>query len=308
MKYFFIVGSPFCGSTAVGNILNTSSQIFHAGEVDRLDLFGQYTGENANLTVHGCALCGLGHQGGSCPVWHDFPSRPSSPAEKVRLYEEMVARAGRPVVLDSSKNADWMTMLWAAGLPVGGAIVLSRNPFAFARSHFKATGAPVWQGVEIWRNIYNHCLRAILHRGIPFMALRHEEIYTNTEGYFSRMLNFMGVTGGVDYAEFFRYPCHSLGGNWGAYVHYAGFDAAAFLHREAAEGRYADPQEMVVKLGRPASPKQRDDDGWMDHITAEEISAGISIPGVVDVMSLLGYDASAIAIRKAARDRRAEAA
>lgn len=51
MRSIFIVGSPFCGSTIIGNTLNSHPQIFHAGEVDRLSLFARYHGADAHYML-----------------------------------------------------------------------------------------------------------------------------------------------------------------------------------------------------------------------------------------------------------------
>lgn len=39
-----------------------------------------------------------------------------------------------------------------------------------------------------------------------------------------------------------------------------------------------------------ANPMKRTDHQWLKHIPCDEISAAISIPGMVDTMTLLGYD------------------
>ena len=148
-----------------------------------------------------------------------------------------MARGGNEVALDGSKNVDWLAYLHDHGLRNTGAILLSRNPLAFAKSHHDATGAPVWQGVEIWRNIYNHTLRSLITRQIPFISMRHADLTSNPQGFYARLLEFMGLDGMVDVEQYFQFPVHALGGNVGAFVRYRDFNAQRYEAREAQNKR-----------------------------------------------------------------------
>jgi hypothetical protein len=297
MKKIFLVGSPFCGSTVVGNILNSHPDIFHAGEVDRLRIFSRYHGVDAYLNVDGCALCGL-HHGLECPVWDNLPEAPRTPEETVAVYETLAARGGKRVCVDGSKNVDWLVSLHDHGLQDACAVMLSRNPFAFARSHHKAVGDPYWRGIEIWRNIYNHCLRALIHRGIPFIAMSHSRMLEGPEGFFSMVLKFAGLPGAVDCHRYFEVEAHAVGGNVGAFLPYSQFDKAKYFEREMLQNRPADEEELAEKSLLPASPFGRSDSAWMEALSLEDIDAGLSIPGVGDVMSLLGYSPTALVAAK----------
>jgi len=297
MKKIFLIGSPFCGSTVVGNILNSHKDILHAGEVDRLRLFSRYQGNDAYLTVDGCALCDL-HHGLHCPIWDDLPNALQTPQEAVAVYEELTARAGKPVVVDSSKNVDWLGYLHDYGLQDAVAVVLSRNPFAFARSHHKAVHAPYWCGVEAWRNIYNHALRALIHRGIPFIALQHSAMLETQAEFFSKILKFAELEGELDYNRYFEVEAHAIGGNVGAFIHYTQFNKAKYFERELRQNRPADEEELAEKGLLPASPCERKDTAWLDCLTEADIDAGLSIPGVIDVMTLLGYTPASLVSMK----------
>lgn len=270
--------------------MNTHPGIFHAGEVDRLSLFGRYQGADANYMVEACALCGLDEHA-HCPVWDDLPPAPATARETVETYQRLVARGGKPVVIDGSKNPDWLAHLHDSGLNGASAILLSRNPLAFAHSHRDATGAPVWAGVEIWRNIYNHALRVLLHRQIPFISLRHADLAKDPDGFYGRILEFTGLGGRVDRETFFKYETHALGGNVGAFVKYKRFNAERFAEQEARANRPIGPTELKDKQTRQKRPEAWRDTAWMANIPDNEAGAALNIPGVTETMSLLGYSA-----------------
>ncbi len=176
--------------------------------------------------------------------------------------------------------------------------MLSRNPFAFARSHHKAVFDPYWRGVEIWRNIYNHCLRALLHRAIPFIVISHSMMLENPDEFFSMILKFAGLRGGVDCHRYFEVEAHAVGGNVGAFLSYSQFNKAKYFEREVLQNRPADEEELAEKSMQSASPFERSDSAWMEALSLADIDAGLSIPGVADVMSLLGYSPAALVAAK----------
>lgn len=233
MHFVFVVGSPFCGSTAIGNMLNTHPDIFHAGEVDRLKFFGRYHDHDQHLTVNGCNLCESHHPKNICPIWNEYPRIDTQNShELVSAYKKLTAKSGKDVILDTSKNADWFAMLWESGLRPCSTIVLSRNPFAFAYSHFKATGQPIWQGVEVWRNIYNHCLRVVLNRGVPVISVKYSDLIESPSNLFDSILIYLNLSGRIDYNNFFNYACHAVGGNVGAFVNYRDFQSDAYIKKK----------------------------------------------------------------------------
>lgn len=289
LRSVFIVGSSFCGSTVIGNVLNSHPQIFHAGEADRLSLFGRYQGVDAAYLLDSCALCGL-EEHKHCPVWGNLPAAPATPQEAVALYGALMARAGKDMALDGSKNVDWLAYLHDHGLRNTKAILLSRNPLAFAKSHQDATGAPIWQGVETWRNIYSHTLRALIARQIPFIAMRHADLAANPDGFYGRILEFAGVEGAVDRDHYFNFETHALGGNVSAFLRYKGFDAGRYEARETREGRALGPTEIEEKQARQKRGTWQDT-LWMETIPDGEAGAALNMPGMSDIMSLLGYSA-----------------
>jgi hypothetical protein len=93
----FVVGTGHSGSTLLGLMLGAHSQIFYAGEARKSIFLDE---PRKPMRKRACKLCGP-----SCPVWgtlrpKDHPGRD--------LYDLLSERTGRPVVLDSTKNAEWV--------------------------------------------------------------------------------------------------------------------------------------------------------------------------------------------------------
>ena len=260
-------------------------------------MFERYQGADANYMLDNCALCGL-EEHARCPVWGELPPAPATAQEAVATYQRLVARGGKEVVIDGSKNADWLAYLHDNGLKSASAILLSRNPLAFARSHRDATGAPVWMGVEMWRDIYNHALRVLLHRQIPFIALRHSELTEDPDGFYARVLDFAGLGGQVDQQNYFKFDTHALGGNVGAFVRYKAFNAERYEEREAREQRPLGPTEIEDKKAQQKRSGAWRETAWMAEIPDSEAGAALNIPGVTDIMSLLGYSAYELFVAK----------
>jgi hypothetical protein len=158
--------------------------------------------------------------------------------------------------------------------------------------------APYWSGVESWRNIYNHALRALIHRGIPFIALQHSAMLENQAEFFAKILKFAGLDEGLDFRHYTRAEAHPIGGNVGAFVHYSQFNQAKYFERERRQNRRADADELAEKMLQPAAPHERRDSAWLEELSEADIDAGLSIPGVTDIMTMLGYTPASLVAMK----------
>ena len=123
----FIVGSLFSGSTLLGNSLNGSPDVIFLGETDRLRYFRRY--ENCpDYYVDRSILSENTHI--SCEFWDrtlltKIKWLPTSDA-----FVEIIERTGTPIVLDGSKNIDWLMYLYPNLIEKFNliAIVTSRHP------------------------------------------------------------------------------------------------------------------------------------------------------------------------------------
>jgi hypothetical protein len=73
----FILGTPYCGSTLVGNALNAHPETTFVGEVNRLRFYKQFEGERfrEGQYVSECAICGS-REPYNCSLWtHELLTR-----------------------------------------------------------------------------------------------------------------------------------------------------------------------------------------------------------------------------------------
>lgn len=290
----FILGSPYSGSTVLGNVLNAFEGVALIGEAERHEAFGRFPANPEHYLRH-CSICAT-RQPYACPVWAEgtVEAGAASGGEALlRSYRRLLGRAGGRVVVDSSKGVDWMAALLDAGLEGDvRAVVVARSPFAFVVSNrARVSGkGPVWHAIG-WRDIYQHTLRTLASRGVPFMVVRHEALVESPLDWGRRLGHFLGLPGadGFDPARMHARPAHPLGGNLREMARMHGFDLEGLLRSGVPEA------EDIRRLGE-AAPDYLDArpilagraETWRE-LTTEEMVAIIQTPGVMEVFNALGY-------------------
>lgn len=164
-KITFIIGTPFSGSTLLGNILNMIPDTTFIGEVNRIRSFGQWEGTIENYNNE-CTICAT-EPYRECPVWNKEKLKKIDETSSIKnKYEELISDIKQSHIIDGSKSPDWIARVFDSGLEANfQAIICTRNPWAFALSHKGATmnnnGVPAqaFQAAENWRDIYTHALR-----------------------------------------------------------------------------------------------------------------------------------------------------
>lgn len=290
----FVLGSPYSGSTMLGNVLNSFEDVALIGEAERHQAFGRFPDSPEHYLTH-CSICAT-RQPYACPVWTAEAVDPAAAGggeALIRSYRRLLAAAGERVVVDSSKNVDWMAALLEAGL-LGDvrAIVVARSPFAFVvsnRARVPGKGV-VWHAVG-WRDIYQHTLRTLAVRGIPFLVVRHESLVEQPLDWGRRLGRFLGLKGaeGFDPGRMHARPAHPLGGNLREMTRMAGFDKQGLLRSGVPEA------EDIRRLGETApdylsaEPVLVGRAGTWRELMIAEMAAIIQTPGVMEVFNALGY-------------------
>jgi hypothetical protein len=277
----------------LANLLNAQEGVALIGEAERHPAFARFDPTPEHY-LDACSLCAT-HAEYRCPVWTAdlAPRSAADGAELLATYRRILAAAGGPVVVDSSKSADWMAALLDAGLQVEAlrAIVVARSPFAFLVSNRERLPghSPVWHAVG-WRDIYVHTLRVLAGRGIPFMVVRHETLVDDPVAWGRRMLAFLGLPAGtLDLSRMHARPAHPLGGNLRELSRMAGFDRAGLMRSGVTEA------EDIRRLAETAPDYLGTDpvlarraEAWRG-LTEAEMAAVIQTPGVMEVFNALGY-------------------
>lgn len=184
----FLGGSAHSGSTLLGLMLGSHPSVFYAGEARNSGHLGDTTVPRRKRV---CKMCG-----DDCPVWGPLVSRSTS-----KLYETLSATTERSVLVDSSKNIDWVEPRAAelAGRGVtlrfmtihrdGRAVLASR-----LRKPDKYPGLSVVEHCEDW--VKRVCATRELALRFPgeVTELRYERLCTRPEEEMRRVVRWMGFS------------------------------------------------------------------------------------------------------------------
>lgn len=278
----YILGTPFSGSTFVGNLLNAHPEVFSAGEVSHL--FADFPlGDKSRF----CPLCvALGRP---CPVFDESLMSRIQADSKACALQHIRRRVGKQFIVDGSKFPLWLEQVLAAPLADPSCrqakrkvILLARSPFGFCASAKRRPGFALSEALAQWSGLYQHALTLLSDQQLPWTLLRFEQLLQEPAVCLASVCEFLGL--GYDDAmlRFWLQPAHSLGGNTGAYMWYQGFaEGARFPSGEdAAQAQaYQDRQFDVCKATR-----------WKSQLSAEEILLIQHHAGVRDMAAILGYE------------------
>lgn len=279
---FFIVGTSFSGSTLFGSSLY-GDEVTFLGETDR---FRPFDRQHANYTLSGCTVCKAQSHADNCPLFGQ--DRINSILQKELLldkYLELVSAAGE-LVVDSSKNIQWLNDLAEQGLAQHVqiiAVVLTRNPVAYSYSAAEATGRHHWEEVVAWRETYTHVLRSLVHKKIPFITMQYENMFNPAvSSLISQSLSNMSAKSIVLNLSKSRIS-HSLGGNLGAYI-----AATAGMNHENINKCSEFDNNDLWKFEYYSSTSPIESKRWVG-IGKQKALDLLAIPGVIDLSSFMGY-------------------
>jgi hypothetical protein len=202
----FIAGAGHSGSTLVGMVLGSHPDCFYAGEASKTRFLGNPRKELRKRT---CKICGE-----ACPVWGGFVV-----AEEPDLYEQIARRTGASVIVDSTKNIDWITAR-AAEASAGGAalrlVVLRRDGRAVINSRVrKYPDRDPREHIEGWIEQVRRTQAFYDTFAHPKVIVRYEEFSLAPAAVSQRLCDFVGLDYRPDMLEFTRHDHHPLGGNSG---------------------------------------------------------------------------------------------
>lgn len=263
MRIVYILGTPFCGSTVLANVLETGGAK-HVGEIDRLP---KYQANRYPTTT--CECCAAKEQ--SCPVFgEEFLAELQSIPLGAEVYLRLATRLGSDVVIDGSKHASWFRRSYLSldqkTAKDACAIICVRNPFGFVESYARANrNLPLWRVAEVWRDTYIDILKTTGRLEIPKMVITNEAF----AGAHERTIDAIGRFVGVPIAANVRgYPLgesHSLGGN------------AAYWAKAVAD------RMIRVRQPRPIN----------EGLSSELMATVVNTPGLYSLATdVFGYDIS----------------
>ena len=227
MRFMFIAGAPFSGSTALGNLLNNLRPGLYAGELNRRPQFAvQFPGPPV---TSGCETCA--NEGPECPEWGPAAVAPLANLSAPEVLAVVAGRAGHGVLVEGSKDPNFLAMV---GDALGGqdvrALIVHRDPLRCMASYMEAERnmfnrrCEPWMAAEFWRDTHANTLRVINRLGIPSMVFDSALLRPGSRGELNpavrRVFDFCGLEHLWDEAVVMpaeqRFaPTHQYGGNLG---------------------------------------------------------------------------------------------
>lgn len=173
----FALGVPFCGSTALGNMLNAMRPGMYPGELERTPQNLAFYDGPARLVR--CHLC---HDAPTpCPVWPEDRVSQLGQLSLPELYNSLLDSAKSDVLVDGSKSPGYLQRVASELSPHAElrALILVRDPVHSMSTYIasrlrRGHETPGWQAANFWRDTYAHTLTLVAALGIPSLIFRTE--------------------------------------------------------------------------------------------------------------------------------------
>ncbi|MEM5882546.1 MAG: sulfotransferase, partial [Candidatus Aenigmatarchaeota archaeon] len=291
----FIAGTPYSGSTVLCSLLGTLNDIEILGEVDRYLPFQFYPSNPEHYLTH-CSIC-ISNELYSCPIWKEeyitqYSNKKLSNEEKKELYIKILNSSSKPIVLDASKNIDWLIfLLEELKITINVKVIITvRSVYNFVVSNRKRLPQfnVVWHA-EGWRNTYIHILRTCNRLKIPTLVVRNEDLILNPEEYFDKITYFIyNEKRELNIDLLYANEIHILGGNLFEFFKYPNYNLNRILNLNVEDSkllkeRLENEPEISKKTLRKNSVYS------FKKLTPREFSYISQTPGVLDLLSFFGY-------------------
>ncbi len=202
-----ICGAGHSGSTLLGMILGGAEGAFYAGEGGKI----RYLHDSRKpLRKRVCKICGE-----DCPVWSGFHWDRGRP-----LYPQIAAHIGLSIVVDSTKDSEWISaraeeLRGAGGRPC--LILLLRDGRAVVNSRVrKYPDCDTEQQIRDWMTQMARSQALYDAFDGPKAIVRYEDLATGAEGVARRVCALVGAPFDAAMLDFQSRAHHPLGGNSGA--------------------------------------------------------------------------------------------
>lgn len=205
-KICFIAGAGHSGSTLLGLVLGSHSQGFYGGEMAK-SRFLQNPQKVLRKRV--CKLCGP-----DCPVWGDFQVQ-----GQPDLYEQVARRVHKPLIIDSSKNLDWLGQQMATLDSTDAEIFLiflQRDGRAVVNSRLrKYPDRPLETLVHNWMTQIETTQAFFAAAPVKKRVLRYEVLASEPEATVAELCQFLDLPPELAMVNYTQAEHHVLGGNNG---------------------------------------------------------------------------------------------
>lgn len=201
-KVCFIAGAGHSGSTLLGLILGSHEETFYGGEIKKIQL-----DEEDELVKKFCRRCGP-----PCAIWGDLQDR-----EEVDIYEQLSQRGGKPIIVDSAKNTDWIQeqlgrLRGTSSQPI--LVYLQRDGRAVLNSRRRKRPA-----MAIERLIANWMFQIDRTNALytafegPKIKVQYEELALRSEEVIASVCEQIGIPYFPSMLRYYEHPHHAISGN-----------------------------------------------------------------------------------------------
>ncbi len=230
-KICFICGVGHSGSTLLGLILGSHSDCFYCGEAAKSRFLHN---PNKPIKKRVCKICGF-----DCPVWGDL-----NVTDSLDLYKQVSSKTEKPIMIDSTKNLEWLEEQLAAIAPTTTKpflIFLQRDGRAVINSRIrKYPDKDIKELIESWRTqmqLTNELFQSFDRKKIK---IRYEELATDPETVTRNLCDFLEIDYQPQMIQYYQQEHHPLGGN----------DGTQFLVTKAQSKKIKEPIVSLSEKNR----------------------------------------------------------
>lgn len=217
LQIYAIAGCDFSGSTLLGILLGSHTQIFSSGEAHRI--FHVYRRLDGNQYQGN--YCAMHHV--ECDFWTAEFRAQCDAGDLDTLYERIVRYdPGKTVVVHSFKSHQVFSEMLARSFLVHGLIVLFKRPAAYYASAKVHHNSSIADACDDYARRYSGVLELCNDHRIPLFPLYYEDLASKPESCLKLLCHSLL---GLDYepgmVEPWRFGdrIHTAGGNTGTFMH-----------------------------------------------------------------------------------------
>ncbi len=274
----FIVGTPYSGSTVVGEYLNNYKNTLFVGELARFETLHKNNLLYEQPSV--CLSCALNNN--ECPIFNHKLSGKLNNVQPLAAHKIIAKATNSAVIIDGSKFVDWLRIATASkeiNDVTVRAIICVKNPFSFVESCLareENNSVPIYQLANLWRDTYFDCLRTISKNNLPFLVLRNEDFSNGNSTLYKNILTFANS----DIKR--KKQLHAIGSNPG--VLEGRKYSPEFLQKieNSKQFSYLIHREFLKKGKIKRFKKSK--------LSVAQKLEVLQTPGLVDLATVLGYD------------------
>ncbi|MCR9055624.1 MAG: hypothetical protein NXI26_27635 [bacterium] len=239
----FILSAPYSGSTLLSHLLGATNRSISIGEAARFRHFAQYQNDDYHY-LDECSLCSTNSDVVDCPIWNNEVALDVENLGVAEAYWRLIDRCEADIIIDNSKNADWMNFLCSSNSEQGSrfnisAVLLVRHPVSFVQSNIKRIPEhPASWHINGWVNMYTYMLHWLAKMNVQSIVIRYEELIHNSDFLINRIIKPINSKALVDVSNLHCRSHHPLGGNILEIARNANFSAEGFDKDGAVASEY----------------------------------------------------------------------